>query len=161
MIDFTTHNSTSRVRVAFNVVVAGFIYSHEKVLLAQRSHNLETAPGLWHLPGGHLEAQETTAEALKREIYEELQMDVQVGLAYDTFCYESEDTHTLGVIHFAKPLSPTGLLPNECEIVKTQWATAHEATDLLAPNRDHNLRLCIKGFELIMGALPLSLFPNR
>lgn len=59
-------------------VVAGVIYKDDKFLIAQR--NLKKAQGgLWEFPGGKLEPNETAAEALKREIKEEFDADIEVG----------------------------------------------------------------------------------
>ena len=58
-------------------VVAGIIYKGDKFLIAQR--NLKKAQGgLWEFPGGKLEVGETAAEALKREIKEEFNADIEV-----------------------------------------------------------------------------------
>ena len=59
-------------------VVAGVIYKDNKFLIAQR--NLKKAQGgLWELPGGKLEPNETAEDALKREIKEEFDADIEVG----------------------------------------------------------------------------------
>jgi 8-oxo-dGTP diphosphatase len=42
------------------------------VLLARRSPQRNTYPGLWSFPGGHVEENETLAEALVRELREEV-----------------------------------------------------------------------------------------
>ena len=58
-------------------VVAGIIYKGDKFLIAQR--NLKKSQGgLWEFPGGKLEVGETAAEALKREIKEEFNADIEV-----------------------------------------------------------------------------------
>lgn len=58
-------------------VVAGIIYKGDKFLIAQR--NLKKAQGgLWEFPGGKLEVGETAADALKREIKEEFNADIEV-----------------------------------------------------------------------------------
>ena len=58
-------------------VVAGIIYKNDKFLIAQR--NLKKAQGgLWEFPGGKVEINETHEEALKREIKEEFNADIQV-----------------------------------------------------------------------------------
>ena len=58
-------------------VVAGIIYKEDKFLIAQR--NLKKAQGgLWEFPGGKVEKNETHEEALKREIKEEFNADIQV-----------------------------------------------------------------------------------
>jgi len=58
-------------------VVAGIIYKEDKILIAQR--NLKKAQGgLWEFPGGKVENNETHEQALKREIKEEFNADIQV-----------------------------------------------------------------------------------
>ena len=58
-------------------VVAGIIYKNNKFLIAQR--NLKKSQGgLWEFPGGKVEQDETYEQALKREIKEELNADIEV-----------------------------------------------------------------------------------
>ena len=58
-------------------VVAGIIYKNNKFLIAQR--NLKKSQGgFWEFPGGKVEAGETCEEALKREIKEEFDADIEV-----------------------------------------------------------------------------------
>ena len=59
-------------------VVAGIIYKDDKFLIAQR--NLKKAHGgLWEFPGGKVEPEESYQDALKREIKEEFNADIEVG----------------------------------------------------------------------------------
>lgn len=60
------------------IVVAGAVVSAAKVLIAQRLRPAELA-GRWELPGGKVGAGEAEAEALARELAEELGVDVVVG----------------------------------------------------------------------------------
>lgn len=58
-------------------VVAGIIYKGDKFLIAQR--NLKKAQGgLWEFPGGKREPGESFEDALKREIKEEFDADIEV-----------------------------------------------------------------------------------
>lgn len=58
-------------------VVGAVIMSDHQVLCAQRA----TGPlaGMWEFPGGKVETNETPAEALEREVTEELRCEISVG----------------------------------------------------------------------------------
>lgn len=56
-----------------DLVAAAFIISDNKILLI---HHKKL--NLWIPPGGHIEASETPDEALKREIQEELGIDIEI-----------------------------------------------------------------------------------
>jgi 8-oxo-dGTP diphosphatase len=64
--------------VSNQIVVAGALISGSLLLVAQRARPPELA-GLWELPGGKVAAGETDADALARELREELGVDVTVG----------------------------------------------------------------------------------
>lgn len=59
-------------------VVAGIIV-HEGRMLACRRAAGRPAAGEWEFPGGKIEAGETAADALEREIREELGVDISAG----------------------------------------------------------------------------------
>ena len=58
-------------------VCAAIIFDDDKVLLTNRP-NCQTHAGYWEFPGGKVEQGETPAQCLKREIKEELNIDVMV-----------------------------------------------------------------------------------
>jgi 8-oxo-dGTP diphosphatase len=59
-------------------VVAGVLVRDGKVLICQRSAAGDH-PGRWEFPGGKVEAGEGLEEALRRELREELAIEVSVG----------------------------------------------------------------------------------
>lgn len=59
------------------VGVAAVVLWDGQVLLVQRGR--EPAKGLWGLPGGMLELGETVAEGVRREVWEECGVEIEVG----------------------------------------------------------------------------------
>jgi len=70
-------------------VVCAVILTGERILLARRAPG-EHLAGHWELPGGKVEVDETLAEALIRELLEELGVGARVGteLARSVHHYE-------------------------------------------------------------------------
>jgi ADP-ribose pyrophosphatase len=54
------------------------INDKNEVLLVKRSNQSKMEPGLWSRPGGTVEFGETVEEALKREIKEELDIEIEI-----------------------------------------------------------------------------------
>lgn len=70
-------------------VVCAVIRDGARILLARRAAG-EHLAGYWELPGGKVEADESLAEALARELLEELGVSARVGteLARSVYHYE-------------------------------------------------------------------------
>jgi len=60
-------------------VAAGIIYNEAGDMLIAQRPNEGLLGGLWEFPGGKQEAGETLPQTLKRELYEELAIEVEVG----------------------------------------------------------------------------------
>lgn len=72
-------------------VVAALIINQDKVFATQRGYG-EFKDG-WEFPGGKIEPGETPAEALKREIQEELATEIQVEQLLTTVEYDYPTFH--------------------------------------------------------------------
>src|SRR5579872_7074728 len=59
-------------------VVAAMLEKDGRYLITQRRPG-GTLPLLWEFPGGRVEEGETDAQALARELFEELEIEVEVG----------------------------------------------------------------------------------
>lgn len=58
-------------------VVGAVLIKDNKIILPKRSDTLLKYPGFYEFPGGKVEKDETLKEALKRELCEELSIDVE------------------------------------------------------------------------------------
>ncbi len=67
-------------------VTAAIIIKDGLALIAQRGKN-ENLSGKWEFPGGKIEEGETPQECLKREIQEELNIEIEVGEFFDKSIY--------------------------------------------------------------------------
>ena len=75
-------------RKTYNVVGAAIV-KDDKVLIAQRKD--KELSGKWEFPGGKIEKGETPEQALKREIKEELDIDISVHEMISSSYYEYSD----------------------------------------------------------------------
>ncbi|WP_414042600.1 (deoxy)nucleoside triphosphate pyrophosphohydrolase [Macrococcus sp. EM39E] len=68
-------------------VVGAVIQKDGKILCAQRNENT-SLPLLWEFPGGKIEENELPEDALKRELIEEMQCEIDVGEKVVTTVHE-------------------------------------------------------------------------
>lgn|SRR5690554_731073 len=59
-------------------VVCAIIHKQNKILAVQRSEKM-VLPFKWEFPGGKIEHEESEVECIKREVKEELEIEIQVG----------------------------------------------------------------------------------
>ena len=66
----------------FRLVVAALIVRNNRILITQRKKNDESALK-WEFPGGTVMRRENIYAAMRREIREELEVDVGIRYVYD------------------------------------------------------------------------------
>src|SRR5208283_1780936 len=82
------------------VVAAGVVIERGRVLLAQRKRGAHLE-GAWELPGGKVDPGEDPRAAVRRELAEELGLDVEVGEVVDvTFHRYAEAGRTVLLLFF-------------------------------------------------------------
>ncbi len=116
----------------FKVAVEAVIVKDRKILITQRSPNRPHAPGQWEIITGHLDRGETFQEAAKREVKEEVDLNVEVVEPFNTFHFYSDHDNVehQGVSFICKYLSGDVKLDTE-EQVDFKWATLEEAEKLI------------------------------
>ena len=72
-------------------VAAAVIRDNNRIFATARGYG--AFKGKWEFPGGKIEMGETSQEALKREIMEELATEIKMGELIDTIEYDYPDFH--------------------------------------------------------------------
>ena len=86
------------------IVSAGVVTRDNHIMLCQRRPEVHN--GLkWEFPGGKLEKGESPEAALKRELKEELSIDVEVGRIADAIYYRYPDREVLVLFYRCKIIS--------------------------------------------------------
>jgi 8-oxo-dGTP diphosphatase len=80
-------------------VSCAVIFSQGKILAVRRSSQMPLA-GFWEFPGGKLENGESPQECLEREILEELELKIQVGIELPISEYSYLEEKTIRLIPF-------------------------------------------------------------
>lgn len=106
-------------------VVCAIIYVGNKILVTQRSQKMKL-PLKWEFPGGKLENDESEIECIKREIKEELNIEIRIIKRLSSSLHNYED--------FTIHLIPYVVEYESGEIILTE----HAAFQLL---EKHNLNL--------------------
>lgn len=72
-------------------VAAAIIVNEGKIFATQRGYG--KFKDSWEFPGGKIEQGETPRQAVRREIMEELDTEIEVGELFDTVEYDYPDFH--------------------------------------------------------------------
>lgn len=109
-------------------VVAAVVCQDGKVLCMQKGKTkFEYTSFKFEFPGGKIEPGETRQQALKRELREEMDYEIEVGEELITVNHTYPDFSITMTAFLCKPLSPTFKMN---EHVSFQWLMASELTSL-------------------------------
>ena len=115
------------------LVVAALIEADGKLLVCQRRRT-DSFGLMWEFPGGKLEPGETPAQALARELQEELGVEAQIGPEiFRTRHQYSELGDAIDLIFFAATVTPADIRNQAFETMEwRQPQTLHELNFLPA-----------------------------
>jgi len=100
-------------------VTAALIERDGLTLICRRRDNQDHA-GKWEFPGGKLEDGEQPADALVRELREELSIEARIDSEIERYCYEYPGRKPIELIFFAV----TGFEGEPCydQFAEVRWA---------------------------------------
>ncbi|MCY3411241.1 MAG: NUDIX domain-containing protein [Candidatus Heimdallarchaeota archaeon] len=93
------------------IVVAGMIAYNDTLLIVQRSLESSLEAGKWEFPGGKVEFAESPEDALKREIMEELNLEIQIDKLFAVSSgMLSNDLHAVMLVYCCSSSSDSIIL---------------------------------------------------
>ena len=115
------------------VAVAVIINQKNEVLISLRAESAHQG-GLWEFPGGKLEANESVSDALKRELFEELNIKVRSSKPFMLINHAYSDKTVILNIHTVDAFDG---IPKGAEGQKIQWKSIDQLSpmDFPAANR--------------------------
>jgi 8-oxo-dGTP diphosphatase len=102
-------------------VVAVIVDDEERVLLTKR--NIQPFKDMWVMPGGKIDLGESILEALKREVHEEVGLEVEVNGLINVFEHltPGEDNNHFVILYYrCRPLY-CDITHNEDEVAEVAW----------------------------------------
>lgn len=142
------------------ITVCAFIHKKingvDKIFLPKRADTKKFLPGVFELPGGHVDFGEGLEGALKREIKEEIQAEIVVGDPFAAFTYTNniKRSHSIEVIYFARFIDDTSIILSPDDHSEYLWVTEDELEDVYSSQKgadDMEFQKVKKGFELLKG----------
>jgi 8-oxo-dGTP diphosphatase len=124
------------------VAVVAVILDHEgRVLLTRR--NIPPYYGRWVMPGGRISHREHINKALKREVMEEVGLDIEIEElieVFEAFPKRGPTSHYIILFYQARPLGKK-ITINPREVVEARWVTADDYASYDTPKgTSHVLR---------------------
>ena len=109
------------------ITVTAGIIEKNKLVFAARNKPGKHLAGLWELPGGKLEPDETPEECLARELFEEFGIVVRIGDYFAESRYDYGDKSIKLLAYFVTHLHGEFVLRDHDQMI---WLPAEELTSL-------------------------------
>lgn len=131
----------------------------KKIFLPRRADTKKFLPGVYEIPGGHIDYGEHIVDGLVREVREELGVGIRVGDPFYVFDYTNEvkGSHSLEVIYFATlaDAEPHHIALNPEDHSEAIWIASTEIHRICTPTKgedDEEIQAVRRAFALLDGA---------
>ncbi len=126
-----------------------------KMFWPRRAETKKFLPGVFELPGGHIDFGEEVAPGLKREVLEEFGKEITLGDPFAVFTYTNpiKGSHSVEIVYFAQFVDGVnGITVNPQDHAEYRWVTEDEVDATPCRDSDDPERAIIKrGFALLRG----------
>ena len=101
----------------------GVIWNQQGQILIDRRRPTGVFGGFWEFPGGKIETGETSEECIKREIWEELGIVIEVGKHLITIAHTYAHLHVTLIVHHCQYIDG---VPQPIECDEIRWVNLEE-----------------------------------
>ncbi|WP_414621912.1 8-oxo-dGTP diphosphatase MutT [Calothrix sp. CCY 0018] len=105
------------------VIGVAVIWNDKEQILIDRRRQEGAMGGLWEFPGGKIEPGETVKECIKREIDEELAIDIEIGEHLITIDHSYTDLRVTLTVHECRHLKR---VPQPLECDEIRWVNIEQ-----------------------------------
>ena len=128
-----TSNARESQMSEFKVALKAIIQKDGKILVLKRSCEEDVFAELWDIPGGKIEYGEKTTDGIKREVFEETGLDVEIEFrpwSLWSFMTPAKERQTVGITLLAKYLG--GDVKLSSEHIDYKWINPDEFAEMSA-----------------------------
>ena len=120
----------------FRIAVSSFIVNDNKLLLIKRTSDNKHFANAWEIPGGRLEIGEDPIQGVKREVKEEVGIDIEILYPLSIKHFVRDDGQTITKLNFlCKALNSNVKLSDEHSVF--EWVPLEKCKDKLVTQYHH------------------------
>lgn len=114
----------------------GVIWNQQGQILIDRRRPTGVLGGFWEFPGGKIETGETVAECIKREIWEELGIAIEVGKHLITIAHTYAHLNVTLIVHHCQYIDG---VPQPIECDEIRWVNLEELDEFNFPEANFQI----------------------
>ena len=114
----------------------GVIWNQQGQILIDRRRPTGVLGGFWEFPGGKIETGETSEECIKREIWEELGIVIEVGKHLITIAHTYAHLNVTLIVHHCQHIDG---VPQPIECDEIRWVNLEELDEFNFPEANFQI----------------------
>ena len=114
----------------------GVIWNQQGQILIARRRPTGVLGGFWEFPGGKIETGETSEECIKREIWEELGIVIEVGKHLITIAHTYAHLNVTLIVHHCQYIDG---VPQPIECDEIRWVNLEELDEFNFPEANFQI----------------------
>jgi 8-oxo-dGTP diphosphatase len=119
----------------------GVVCNKQRKVLIDRRRAQGEMGSLWEFPGGKIEPHETIQDCIKRELREELGIEVLVGECLITIEHQYPEFQVILFVHYCQYI---GGIPQAIECEEVRWVNIEELDKYVFPDANYEIITLLK-----------------